>query len=174
MNSYTVVLTANADGHYSAIVTALPGCVAQGPTQQEALENARAAIRDHLRIPESEAPPVEVAPRHTLTVPLELYNVFAEDYRHAVIEQIATDMLEEYRDDIRISLEVLARRRQRLEMSLLDDAIPWQQVHRELKAVTQAEWGIAEEEGEWILMPKAEATQWKALRGVKGSVPHKP
>lgn len=40
---YTVVLEKEADGGYVAIVPALPGCVSQGNTREEALTNIREA-----------------------------------------------------------------------------------------------------------------------------------
>jgi len=41
---YTVVLEMESDGGYVASVPALPGCVSQGDTRQEALMNIREAI----------------------------------------------------------------------------------------------------------------------------------
>ena len=41
---YTAVLEQEADGGYVASVPALPGCVSQGDTRQEALTNIREAI----------------------------------------------------------------------------------------------------------------------------------
>lgn len=40
---YTVVLKKEAGGGYVAIVPALPGCVSQGDTRDEALANIREA-----------------------------------------------------------------------------------------------------------------------------------
>jgi len=40
---YTVVLEKEADGGFVAIVPALPGCVSQGDTREEALANIREA-----------------------------------------------------------------------------------------------------------------------------------
>ena len=40
---YTVVLEQESDGGYVAIVPALPGCVSQGDTREEALNNIREA-----------------------------------------------------------------------------------------------------------------------------------
>jgi len=46
MRRYTVVLTPDLDeGGYVATVPALPGCVTEGDTQQDALEMAKDAIR---------------------------------------------------------------------------------------------------------------------------------
>jgi predicted RNase H-like HicB family nuclease len=41
---YTVVLEREDDGRYVASVPALPGCVSQGDTRSEALNNIREAI----------------------------------------------------------------------------------------------------------------------------------
>ena len=40
---YTVVLEQDPEGGYVAVVPALPGCVSQGDTRQQALDNAREA-----------------------------------------------------------------------------------------------------------------------------------
>ena len=74
MRRYTVILTPEREeGGYSVSVPALPGCYTQGDTLDEALENARDAIRLYLEdvvasgepVPEEDAPPelatVEVA-----------------------------------------------------------------------------------------------------------------
>jgi predicted RNase H-like HicB family nuclease len=41
---FTVVLEQEADGGYVVTVPALPGCVSQGDTREEALQNIREAI----------------------------------------------------------------------------------------------------------------------------------
>jgi antitoxin HicB len=41
---YTVVLEQEPDGGYVATVPALPGCVSQGDTRNEAVDNIREAI----------------------------------------------------------------------------------------------------------------------------------
>ena len=41
---FTVVLSPEADGGYSVVCPALPGCVSQGDSLDEALENIREAI----------------------------------------------------------------------------------------------------------------------------------
>ncbi len=41
---YTVVLEQEPDGGYVASVPALPGCVSQGDTRQEAMANIREAV----------------------------------------------------------------------------------------------------------------------------------
>ncbi len=40
---YTVILEREKDGGYVAIVPALPGCVSQGDTREEAVRNIREA-----------------------------------------------------------------------------------------------------------------------------------
>jgi predicted RNase H-like HicB family nuclease len=41
---YTVVLEQELDGQYVAVVPALPGCVSQGTTRGEVIDNIREAI----------------------------------------------------------------------------------------------------------------------------------
>jgi predicted RNase H-like HicB family nuclease len=41
--TYTVILERESDGGYVATVPALPGCVSQGDTREEALQNIRDA-----------------------------------------------------------------------------------------------------------------------------------
>jgi predicted RNase H-like HicB family nuclease len=43
MSHYTVILEEEADGGYVATVPALPGCVSQGDTREEALRNMQEA-----------------------------------------------------------------------------------------------------------------------------------
>jgi antitoxin HicB len=45
---YTVVLQQESDGGFVAVVPALPGCVSQGDTRSEALDNVREAIAVYL------------------------------------------------------------------------------------------------------------------------------
>ena len=46
---YTVLLTPDPDeGGYTVTVPALPGCITEGDTLEDALANAREAIRCHL------------------------------------------------------------------------------------------------------------------------------
>ncbi len=42
--SYHVVLEADPDGGYVAVVPAFPGCYSQGDTEREAVDNVREAI----------------------------------------------------------------------------------------------------------------------------------
>jgi predicted RNase H-like HicB family nuclease len=42
--AYTVVLEQEPDGQYVAVVPALPGCVSQGATRGEVIDNIREAI----------------------------------------------------------------------------------------------------------------------------------
>lgn len=48
MRSYHVVYEAEAEGGYTVIVPALPGCITYGRTKAEASRNAREAIRGYL------------------------------------------------------------------------------------------------------------------------------
>jgi len=48
--SFTVILEPDLEeGGFTVIVPALPGCVTQGDTREEALANAREAITGHLQ-----------------------------------------------------------------------------------------------------------------------------
>jgi predicted RNase H-like HicB family nuclease len=74
MPRYTVVLTPEMEeGGYSVSVPALPGCVSQGETVEEAIANIRDAIGLYLwdedieALKESGAPEVHVAPGHPVT-----------------------------------------------------------------------------------------------------------
>ncbi len=66
MRTYTIVLLPDPEeGGYTVAVPALPGCITEGDTLEDALENARDAIRlylEHLEakgepLPEESAPP---------------------------------------------------------------------------------------------------------------------
>lgn len=58
---YTVILQRESDGGYVATVPALPGCVSQGDTREEALKNVEEAIELYLEDVKAagEAIPVE-------------------------------------------------------------------------------------------------------------------
>jgi predicted RNase H-like HicB family nuclease len=60
---FTVVLSPEADGGYSVVCPAVPGCVSQGESLDEALANIREAILLCLdvRKEEGQAAPVETA-----------------------------------------------------------------------------------------------------------------
>jgi predicted RNase H-like HicB family nuclease len=51
MAAYRVVLRQSQEG-YSVSCPGLPGCWSQGATEEEALENIRAAIRDYVEAAE--------------------------------------------------------------------------------------------------------------------------
>ena len=68
---YRIVIEPDEDGAFVAEVPALPGCISQGPTRAEAVENAREAITaylESLKLHGEPAPPpiteeiVEVGP----------------------------------------------------------------------------------------------------------------
>jgi antitoxin HicB len=70
MRRYSVLLTPDLeDGGYTATVPALPGCISEGDTVDEAVANAREAIDCHLQgladdgepIPEEQVSPQLVA-----------------------------------------------------------------------------------------------------------------
>lgn len=47
--NYTVVFDPEEDGGYSVYCPALPGCVSQGDTYEEALENIKEAITGYVK-----------------------------------------------------------------------------------------------------------------------------
>lgn len=62
---YTVILELDEeDGSYTATVPALPGCISQGDTAEDALENIKEAILGYIEDlkKHGEAIPVEVTP----------------------------------------------------------------------------------------------------------------
>ncbi|MSQ15561.1 MAG: type II toxin-antitoxin system HicB family antitoxin [Dehalococcoidia bacterium] len=70
MKRYTLLLIPDLeDGGYTVTVPALPGCVTEGDTLEEALANAREAIQCHIEgleadglpIPEENTPPLLAA-----------------------------------------------------------------------------------------------------------------
>ena len=58
---YTVILQQKSDGGFVAVVPALPGCVSQGDTRSEALDNIREAMVVYIEdcIASGEAVPTE-------------------------------------------------------------------------------------------------------------------
>jgi predicted RNase H-like HicB family nuclease len=59
--TFVVVLEAGEDGYIVAECPALPGCVSQGKTREEALENVREAIQGV----------IEVRRKHGIPIPEE-------------------------------------------------------------------------------------------------------
>jgi predicted RNase H-like HicB family nuclease len=57
---YTVILELEADGGYVASVPALPGCVSQGDTRDEAIRNIREAADLYIEDCVAEGDPVPV------------------------------------------------------------------------------------------------------------------
>ena len=45
---YRVVIEQDEDGEFVAECPSLPGCISQGPTREEALDNIRDAMRGYL------------------------------------------------------------------------------------------------------------------------------
>ena len=75
--TYTIKLEPAEEGGYIVTVPALPGCVTQGETKEEALTMARDAIHVYLEslISDGEPIPVEQLPTNRVTV-----SVFAPDH----------------------------------------------------------------------------------------------
>ena len=73
--AFTVLLDPDPDdGGYTVTVPALPGVVTQGETLEEAIANAREAIRCHLEglLADGEPVPEERAHPQAITVPVRL------------------------------------------------------------------------------------------------------
>ena len=55
---YRVLIEQDEDGMYVAEVPALPGCISQGQTREEAVENVREAIAAYLESLEAHGDPI--------------------------------------------------------------------------------------------------------------------
>ena len=55
---YRVLIEQDEDGMYAAQVPALPGCISQGATRQEALTNIREAVAAYLESLKAHGDPV--------------------------------------------------------------------------------------------------------------------
>ncbi len=60
MRRYTVLLIPDPEGGYTVRVPALPGCITEGDTLAEALENAKEAIEVYLEALEARGEPIPV------------------------------------------------------------------------------------------------------------------
>ncbi len=58
MGEYRVVIEPDEDGIYLAEVPALPGCISQGQTRAEAVENIKEAIAAYLESLDAHGEPV--------------------------------------------------------------------------------------------------------------------
>lgn len=72
MLTYTVELEPQKEGGYTVTVPALPGCISEGDTLEEALKNAKDAVEGYLR----------VLANHKRPIPLE----FSEFYKVEVFK----------------------------------------------------------------------------------------
>lgn len=64
----TIVLEASAEGGFTAIVPALPGCISEGSSREEALANIREAIELYLEPVEDDTAPSPEAERMELVL----------------------------------------------------------------------------------------------------------
>ncbi|MHB1811281.1 MAG: type II toxin-antitoxin system HicB family antitoxin [Thermoplasmataceae archaeon] len=55
---YTVILEKGEDGYIIANVPALPGCITQGKTREEALKNAKEAIELYIDVLREDNEPI--------------------------------------------------------------------------------------------------------------------
>ena len=63
-----VILEPSEDGGYTVIVPALPGCISEGNTREEALRNIREAIELYLEPVEDDVSPSSQAEQVEVTV----------------------------------------------------------------------------------------------------------
>ena len=56
---FKVVLKKDEDGWYIAIVPALPGCISQGKTEEEAKKNIQEAIKLHISLLAEDGIPIQ-------------------------------------------------------------------------------------------------------------------
>jgi len=77
MLNYTVILEPDEMGRgYTVLVPALPGCITQGRSKEEALDRAREAIRCHIESLQKDGLPVPVE-----KAPVELASVQLAEVR---------------------------------------------------------------------------------------------
>lgn len=60
LDKRTVLLYTDEDGYFVAEVPSLPGCISQGETLEEALENIQEAIELHIEVLQERGLPVPV------------------------------------------------------------------------------------------------------------------
>ena len=63
MVEYRVILISAEEGGYTVVVPALPGCVSEGDTEEEALENIRDAIVGWLAVARKHGPTLPASDR---------------------------------------------------------------------------------------------------------------
>lgn len=65
-----VLVYPGEDGYWVAEVPSLPGCVSQGKTEDEAVENVKEAIELYLEVLQEDGQPIpdDMAPLHIITV----------------------------------------------------------------------------------------------------------
>jgi len=69
---YTIILHPEDQGGYSVTVPALDGCVTQGETFEEAVENARDAIEGYIAVFKAEGWEIPVERHPIVTVGVEI------------------------------------------------------------------------------------------------------
>ncbi len=56
---WKVIIEKDEDGFFTVTVPALPGCISQGKTRQEALKNVKEAIELHVSTPGEDGIPIK-------------------------------------------------------------------------------------------------------------------
>ena len=60
---FTITITRDEDGMYIAECPAIPGCVSQGKTEEEAQRNIKDAIKECLKVRSEQGMPLTIATR---------------------------------------------------------------------------------------------------------------
>jgi predicted RNase H-like HicB family nuclease len=63
-----VIIYPGEDGYYVAEVPSLPGCISQGKTREEAIENIREAIQLYMEVLKEDNQPIPAEKYETLLV----------------------------------------------------------------------------------------------------------
>lgn len=58
--TFTITIAEDEDGMFVAEYPAIPGCVSQGTTRDEAEENLREAIRECLAVRQEQGRPIDI------------------------------------------------------------------------------------------------------------------
>ena len=90
---FTVVLEPEEDGGYSVHCTVLPGCVSQGDTRQEALENILEAIALVLEVMQEDGTPLQDETTEVITEEIhQILKAREEDGLPLTVETVQVEL----------------------------------------------------------------------------------
>ena len=73
MHRYTIILQPDTDeGGYTVTVPALPGCITQGDTLEEAIAMAKDAIKLHLEVLAADGEPIPEEREHPQAITIDV------------------------------------------------------------------------------------------------------